>query len=109
MKNVKKLLIGSLSAIGLMASSLAIASNVTSNYCRQCKENEFSFQLPACCETGLYCDIDSCAYTTTKLNVVSSKGFEKDNGLYKQLAEVVLDNDDSAVKMSDYQNILEKK
>lgn len=59
---MKKILIGSLSAIGLI-TSLVVASNAISNYCKQCKENEFSLHLPACCETGLYNDVSTEAYT----------------------------------------------
>lgn len=150
-KNVKKILISSLSTIGLMVSSLVVASNVTSNYYRQYRENEFSFQLPACCETGLYCDIYVETYFPTTEELLNSLYFkgkpqddslnddtsddssdnevaiesafkelkdyfkeqsnklsEEDKKLYKQLAKITLENDDLAIKMSDYQKILEK-
>ena len=63
----------------------AASAVVTSNYCKQCKENEFSLNPPefllnlpkhlACCETGLYCDIYTETYSTTAEELINSPDF----------------------------------
>ncbi len=68
-----------------MTSLVITASTITSNCCKQCKENQFSLnppefplnlpKCPACCETGLYCDIYTEVYSTGTEELLNAPDF----------------------------------